>query len=191
MTLDGYFAGANGDLGWAHGSGPDPEWDAFVAENASGGGVLLLGRVTYDLMASYWPTAHALEHDPIVAERMNNLPKVVFSGSMDRASWSNTTLVNDDLPGVVRRMKEEPGKDIAVLGSGSVVSQLAREELVDEYQFVVNPVALGTGRTMFEGVVTPLALRLTRTRAFANGKVLLCYVPLAWTGRTTPLDREF
>src|ERR1700687_5198996 len=82
VTLDGYFAGRNGDISWAHQE--DAECNAFVAENASGGGVLVFGRITYDLMASYWPTPLALETMPVVAERMNNLPKVVFSRTLDQ-----------------------------------------------------------------------------------------------------------
>ena len=71
VTLDGYFADASGDMGWAHNDQKDEEWNAFVAENANAGGLLLFGRITYELMAGYWPTPHAIEHDPIVAERMN------------------------------------------------------------------------------------------------------------------------
>lgn len=108
ITLDGYFAAGNGDISWAHGT-PDPEFDAFVADNASAGGQLVLGRTTYELMASYWPTPLASQNAPIVAERMNQMPKVVFSRTMDTASWSNTTVVKGDLAAAVRRMKSESG----------------------------------------------------------------------------------
>ncbi|HMA16988.1 MAG TPA: dihydrofolate reductase family protein, partial [Thermoanaerobaculia bacterium] len=177
VTLDGYFAGPNGDLSWAHRDRPDAEWDAFVAGNASGGGRLLLGRKTYELMASYWPTPQAAKNDPAVAEGMNRLEKIVFSRTLKRASWSNTRLVKGNLVEEVRRMKKEPGEGIAILGSGSIVSQLAPEDLIDEYQLVVNPVVLGAGRTMFEGIPEKLTLRRTNVRAFGNGNVLLCYEP--------------
>src|SRR6202162_309841 len=95
MSLDGYFTDAAGDMNWAHKR--DPEWQAFVSENASGGGQLLFGRVTYDLMASFWPTPLAAQSNPIVAERMNNLRKYVFSTTLDQASWNNTTLLKGDL----------------------------------------------------------------------------------------------
>jgi len=150
-----------------------------VAGNASGGGVLLFGRITYELMAGFWPSPAAMEHMPVVAERMNNLPKVVFSRTLDRVSWSHTRLVKDDLAGEVARLREEPGEDMAILGSGSVVSQLAAHGLIDEYQIVVVPVVLGAGRTLFEGLERRLNLRLTRTRSFGNGNVLLCYAPSA------------
>jgi len=177
VTLDGYFTGANGDFSWAHAGNDDAEYNAFVADNAKGGGQLLFGRVTYELMASYWPTPIATRNDPAVAERMNSLPKVVFSRTLDRPSWNNTKLVKGGLAAEVRAMKQEPGKDMAILGSGSIVAQLAQEALIDEFQLVVNPVVLGRGRTMFDGVKEALSLKLTKSRTFGNGKVLLCYLP--------------
>jgi dihydrofolate reductase len=177
VTLDGYFVTMNGDMSWAHKQ--DAEWNAFVQANASGGGELLFGRITYEMMASYWPTPHAIKNFPVVAEGMNNLPKAVFSRTLDRASWSNTKLVKGDLAAEVRKMKKQPGKDMVILGSGSIVSQLAQEGLIDEYQVVVNPIVLGKGRTMFDGVKDKLTLKLTKTRPFANGSVVLCYEPAA------------
>ena len=178
VTLDGYFAGEHGDISWAHRDIESAEWQAFVEDNAASGGQLLFGRVTYQLMAGYWPTPHAMKNDPVVAERMNNLPKVVFSRTLDQATWNNTTLVKDDVAGTIRRMKQASGAHMAIMGSGSIVSQLAQEGLVDEYQLVVIPVVLGKGRTMFEGLTTRLALKPTRTRTFDNGNVLLCYEPI-------------
>jgi dihydrofolate reductase len=130
-------------------------------------------------MAGYWPTPYAIKNDPIVAERMNNLPKVVFSRTLDKASWNNTKLIKGDMAAEMRKMKKEPGKDMAILGSGSIVSQLAQEGLIDEYQIAVNPVVLGQGRTMFDGIKEKLTLKLTKTRTFGNGNVLLCYEPMA------------
>jgi dihydrofolate reductase len=141
--------------------------------------MLLFGRITYELMAGYWPTPAAAKAYPAVAEGMNNLPKVVFSRTLDKASWQQTTLVKGDLAGEVRKMKKEPGEHIAILGSGSIVSQLAQEGLIDEYQVVINPVVLGKGRTMFDGIKGKLTLKLTKTRTFGNGNVLLCYEPAA------------
>jgi len=177
VSLDGYFVDGNGDMSWAKADHQDAEWNAFVTENASGGGALVFGRITYELMASFWPTPFAIENMPAVAEGMNSMPKVVFSRTLDQASWNNTKLVKGDLAAEIRKLKQEPGPDMAILGSGSIVSQLAREGLIDEYQIVVNPVVLGAGRTMFEGVKEKLSLKLTRTRAFGNGNVLLCYEP--------------
>ena len=179
VSVDGCFTDAKGDMSFAHNVTPDAEWDAFVENNASGGGVLLFGRITYELMAGFWPTPFAAEKMPFIAERMNNLPKVVFSRTLSAASWSNTRLVKGDLTGEIRRMKGEPGEGMAILGSGSIVSQLVQHGLIDEYQIVVNPVALGEGRTMFDGLKAKLPLKLTKTRTFRNGNVLLCYEPLA------------
>jgi dihydrofolate reductase len=178
VTLDGYFSGLNGDLSWAHPDSQDAEWKAFVEENAGSGGALLLGRVTYELMASYWPTPLAASQDPVLAHRMNNLPKIVFSKTLGQVTWSHTRLVAVDLVGEVRQMKQEPGKDIAILGSGSLVAQLTPAGLIDEYQMVVNPVVLGQGRTMFDGIRERLNLKLTKMRTFGNGNVLLCYEPV-------------
>jgi dihydrofolate reductase len=177
VSLDGYFVDMNGDMSWAHSSHEDEEWNAFVADNANGGGTLVFGRVTYDLMAGFWPTPVALQSLPALAERMNNLPKIVFSRTMDKASWNNTKLVKGDIAAEIARMKQETGEGMAILGSGSIVSQLAHEGLIDEYQIVVNPIVLGKGRTMFYGVKDRLNLKPTKTRAFGNGNVLLCYEP--------------
>jgi dihydrofolate reductase len=179
ITLDGYFVDANGQMSWAKPGNDDPEYAAFVAENASGGGELLFGRITYDLMASYWPTPVADQHNPGVAEGMNSMRKVVFSKTLDQASWNNTKLVKGDLIAEVRKMKEESGPGMAILGSGSIVAQLAPQGLIDEYQMMVDPVALGKGRSMFEGIQEKLNLKLTKSRTFKNGKVYLCFEPAA------------
>jgi dihydrofolate reductase len=176
VSLDGYFVDASGDMGWAH--RPDAEWNSFTAENAGGGGVLLFGRKTYDLMASYWPTPMAMQNYPVVAEGMNNLSKVVFSKTMDKASWKNTRLVKNDLASEVRKMKDESGDGMAILGSGTIVAQLAEEGLIDEYQIAVIPVVLGAGRTMFGGIKRRLNLTLKKTRVFGNGNVVLWYEPV-------------
>lgn len=177
VTLDGYFTGIDGDFSWARKDERDAEWNEFVASNAVGGGMLLFGRITYELMASYWPTPLAIENEPLVAERMNNLPKVVFSSTLGKAAWNNTRLVKHGLVEEVHKLKSEPGEDMAILGSGSIVAQLAQEGLIDEYQLVVNPVVIGGGRTMFEVIQKRLALRLIKSRIFGNGNVLLCYTP--------------
>jgi dihydrofolate reductase len=173
VSADGYIADRNGDMSWAHKH--DPEWTAFVSGNASGGGTLLFGRVTYQMMASYWPTPQAAANMPVVAERMNALPKIVFSRTLQDAPWNNTKLLKGGLAEEVRAMKESAGEDIVILGSASIVSQLARAALIDEYQMVVNPVVLGAGKSMFAGLDKRLDLRLVKSRIFSNGNVLLCY----------------
>ena len=170
VSLDGYFTDADGDMSWAHKQ--DAEWNAFVAENAKSGGELLFGRITYELMKSYWPTPAAAKAAPVVAEQMNNLPKIVFSRTLDKAPWNNTKLVGGDLAAEIRKMKNEPREQMVIMGSGTIVSQLTAEGLIDEYQIVVNPIVLAKGRTMFQGIKRKLNLKRTKTRTFGNGERL-------------------
>jgi dihydrofolate reductase len=178
VTLDGYVAGVNGDFSWLHSGYNDPEFHTFTAKNASGAGELLFGRVTYELMVGYWPTPEAMKNDPIVAEAMNRKRKTVFSRTLDKVSWSNARLVKSDLATEVRKMKQEPGESIVILGSASIVSKLATEGLIDEYQIALTPVVLGAGTTMFTDVKSRLNLKLTASRAFGNGRVFLSYEPI-------------
>jgi dihydrofolate reductase len=173
VSLDGFFVDSKGDMNWAHKH--DAEWNAFVSGNASGSGVLVFGRITYNLMASYWPTAMALQNSPVVAKGMNDMPKIVFSRTLDKASWNNTKLVKGDLATEVRKLKRESGPDMVILGSGSLVSQLAQQNLIDEYQIALSPIVLGKGRTLFEGVEEKLNLKLKTSRTFGNGTVFVCY----------------
>lgn len=176
VSLDGYFTDANNDMSWAHKQ--DAEWNAFVAGNAKGESRLVFGRVTYDMMASFWPTPMALERAAGVAERMNRLPKVVFSTTLDNATWNNTKLVKSDIVAEMRKMKKEPGPDMVILGSGTIVSQFTQEGLIDEFQLVVSPIVLGKGRSMFDGVKRRVPLKRTKTMSFDNGNVVLWYEPV-------------
>ncbi len=175
VSVDGFFTDAKNDMSWAHRQ--DEEWNAFMSSNASGDGELLFGRVTYEMMAAFWPTPHAAAMLPTVAAGMNRMRKIVFSRTLDRAEWQNTTLVHGDLVAETARLKEQRGPDIAILGSGSIVSQLTDARLVDEYQIVVNPIVLGRGRTLFDTVRTTMPLSLTQTRKFTNGNVVSWYTP--------------
>jgi dihydrofolate reductase len=177
VSLDGFFVDAKGDMSWAHKQ--DAEWNAFTAGNAGGNGALLFGRKTYDMMASFWPSPMAMQAMPEVAQGMNRLPKFVASRTLDAASWANTTLLKDDLLTSVGDLKKSDGPDLVILGSGTIVSQLAGAGLIDEFQIIVNPLVLGQGRTLFEGVKERIPLKLIRTRAFGNGNVILYYEPEA------------
>ena len=175
ISVDGYFTDTKGDVTWAHQN--DPEWQKFTNENVSGDGILLFGRVTYEMMQSYWPTPQAREQMPQVADRMNSAQKVVFSRTLNKVSWQNTRLIKGNLPQEVRKMKASDGEGIVILGSGTIVSQLAQEKLIDQYQLVLNPVVLGAGRTLFEGMNDKLRLKRVQSRTFKNGNVLLTYEP--------------
>ena len=172
VTLDGYFAGQGGDISWHN---VDEEFQELANEASNSGNILLFGRVTYELMASYWPTPEAIKSDPIVARGMNSATKIVFSRALNKVDWNNTRLVKTDMLSEVMKLKRDSGKDLTVLGSGSIVSQLAQERLIDEFQILLNPVVIGMGKTMLEGVKDRFSLKLPKTRVFGNGNVLLSY----------------
>jgi dihydrofolate reductase len=176
VSVDGYFTGVDGDYSWAHENQEDAEFRDFVAGNARGEGTLLFGRKTYELMARFWPTPAAAQQFPVVAERMNGRAKIVFSRTLKDAPWQNTTVVGGELVAEVRRLKREGEGDLVILGSGSIVAQLTKAGLVDEFQVLVVPVVIGAGRTMFDGC--PLQrLRVTRTHAFKSGNLYTVYEP--------------
>ena len=175
VSLDGHYCDVNGEMAFAHKPPDDTEWNEFVEQNANRGDTLLFGRKTYDMMVGWWPTAMAAQAMPRIASGMNATSKVVFSRTLTSADWNNTTLVADDLVATVQRMKGEAGPDMAILGSGSIVTQLADAGLVDTLQVAVNPVALGAGMSLFSGLKRRLDLVLTNTRVFTNGTVVLWY----------------
>lgn len=177
VSLDGYFTSLDNDMSWAYPSSSeasDPEWQAFTAQNASGGGELLLGRVTYEQMASFWPTATAKQQMPEVARGMNEMKKTVVSRSLTHSNWQNTTFASD-LIGTVKRLRDGEGPGVTILGSGQIVAQLSEAGLIDEYQVVICPLALGAGRTMFEAMSHRLDMQLIDQRAFRNGRIFARY----------------
>ena len=173
ISLDGFFEGPNQDINWHN---VDEEFNDFAVEQTSSIGTLLFGRITYQLMASYWPTPDALKNDPEIAELMNGLPKIVFSRTLEKAEWQNTKLVKDHIAEEILKLKQQPGKDIAVFGSADLLSTLIQMDLVDEHRVMVAPILLGKGSPLFKSIDTA-KLKLTRTRVFDSGNVLLCYAP--------------
>ena len=173
-SLDGYFEAPGGDIGWHN---VDEEFNEFAIQQTGEFGGLLFGRVTYELMASYWPTEAAQRDDPEIAGIMNSLPKIVFSRTLKSADWSNTRLVSDDYVGEVSRLKQGAGKDVAIFGSSDLAVSLIEHGLIDEFRIMVNPVALGDGKPLFSGLKSKLDLKLLRTKTFKSGNVLLYYEP--------------
>jgi len=173
VSLDGYFAGANGEIDWFK-NNPDPEFEEFSLERAQGKSTLLFGRTTYEMMASAWPSDEAHEDQPGMAEVMATSPKIVFSKSLggveERPRWQNVELRRKIDADALRN----DDRDFTTLGSGSIVHQLTRLGLVDEYSFVVNPVLLGRGKNAFDGIDTAL-LDLSEAHSFKNGLVWLTY----------------
>ena len=173
-TLDGYFEGPNQDISWHN---VDEEFNDFAIEQLNEIGTLLFGRVTYQVMASYWPTESAISDDPVVAGLMNSLPKIVFSRTLDKAEWNNTKLVQENIAEEVVKLKQQSGKDIAIFGSSDLAVTLAEQGLIDEYRIIVNPVFLGGGTPLLKGIPNKLNLKLLKARTFKSGNVLLYYSP--------------
>jgi dihydrofolate reductase len=173
ISIDGYFTDDDDDVSWAHVGRDDPEFGGWVGQNAGSGGALLFGRKTYEMMEAYWPTAEAARQMPEVAEGMNAAKKFLASRTLE-PTWRNTERLDGQLVDAVRRIKATEDLGITVLGSGSIVAQLSEAGLVDEYQFVLIPVVLGSGRSLF---TKGQAMRLTNQRAFACGNVVLTYAP--------------
>jgi dihydrofolate reductase len=175
VTLNGYFQGPKGDLSWhRHGE----EESKYAGDKLQQENVLLFGRVTYEHMAAYWPTPEAIKSAPEVAKGMNKAEKIVFSRTLKEADWNNTKLVKDNLIDAVKQWKTESGKDITVLGSGSIVTQLAEAGLIDEYGIMIDPVALGEGTPLFNGMKGKLDLDLVSAQPFKSGVLFLTYLPL-------------
>ena len=172
ISLDGFFEGPDQDINWHM---VDEEFNEFAIEQTSAVGALLFGRVTYQLMESYWPTADALKNDPVIAGIMNSVPKLVFSRSLEQTEWNNTRLIKDNITEEILNLKKQPGKDIAVFGSANLLSTLMQLDLVDEHRVMVNPVLLGKGNSLFKSMDEKINLRLLKTRTFHSGNVLLYY----------------
>ena len=175
VTLDGFFEGPNGEIDWHN---ADEEFNEFAVDQVKSADGLIFGRVTYELMASYWPTPAAQADDPMVAEKMNTMPKIVFSRTLDKVEWNNTRLVKGDAVKEISQLKQEPGKDLLIFGSADLASTLTNLGLIDEYRIMVNPVVLGKGKPLFKDVKEKLNLRLLKTKTFGNGNVLLYYEPI-------------
>ena len=174
VTLDGYYEGPNGELDWPN---VDAEFNEFSISQLNDIDTLLFGRATYEGMASYWPTPIAIEFDPVIAERMNSIPKVVFSKSLTEATWQNSTLISDDIGTAVAKLKEEEGGTLAVFGSPTLTVSLLEEGLVDELRVMVMPILLGAGKSLFTGLRDRVHLKLGPTIVFSSGNVLMTYQP--------------
>ncbi len=175
VTLDGLFAGPNGELDWHIVN--DEFFNYVQSELEPQVDTLLFGRVTYEGMASYWTTPAAKQDDPATTDFMNRTPKVVFSRTLAKADWNNSTVAKGNLADEVRTLKQKSGKDMVIYGSGSIVSALAPLGLIDDYRIFVAPTVLGRGKPLFEGIATQTKLKLVGTRTFTTGVVLLHYEP--------------
>jgi dihydrofolate reductase len=175
VSMDGYYTDANNDMGWAHEGGDDPEVMEFTKSNAQGTNAVVFGRVTYEMMVAFWPTPEAAKQMPEVAKGMNEAPKFVFSRTLDKVNWSNSTLLKEDPAKAIARIKQTPGPDMTVLGSGTIVAQLAEARLIDEVQLLVVPVVLGSGKSQFAKVTGKPWWKMSRSKSFKNGRVFVAY----------------
>jgi dihydrofolate reductase len=178
VTLDGFFAGPNGELDWQT---VDEESHQYAIDLLGHVDALLFGRVTYQLMADAWPAAATNPSTPKsdleIADKMNNLPKIVFSKTLQEVKWNNSRLVKENIAEEISKMKQQPGKDMVIFGSGSIVSTFMQHGLIDEYRIIVNPVVLGNGNPLFKGINGKQNLKLLNTKVFDSGIVILFYEP--------------
>jgi dihydrofolate reductase len=186
ITLDGYIVGPDEDMSWVI-EGFDPEMANDIAEAMSSeSDTFLLGRVTFEIFAAYWPHAVPYEpgdtlnpaggkEDPRIIRALNDYPKIVVSRTLAEPEWQNTRVVRDGLEEEVRRLKQQPGKEINIQGSASVVQALARADLIDEYRLYVHPVLLGAGEPLFRAGVAPQDFTLVNCKPYASGVVAMRY----------------
>jgi dihydrofolate reductase len=174
ISLDGYYKGLNQDISWHRHGGEEAE---YASKNANGGSTLLFGRITYQMMENFWPTEDAIQQMPKVAKGMNNAEKIVFSNTLKKTDWNNTRIISGDIVKQITALKQMPGNSLTLLGSGSILTQFAQAGLIDEYIFMLDPVAIGSGTSVFRDLEHKLDLELTASKAFKSGVLLLNYVP--------------
>ena len=172
VTLDGYVAGPGGEGDWGL-PAEHPDVRAWKVASLRQAGTHIMGRVTYEQMATHWPTASG-----DYAEFMNNLPKVVFSTTLPAAGWAGSRIARGDLAEEISALKNEPGGEIMAHGGAAFVQALSRLGLIDEYRMVILPVALGNGLPLFKDLDKPLRVDLTEARSFPDGTVIHVYQPI-------------
>ncbi|MDF2380874.1 dihydrofolate reductase [Nostoc ellipsosporum NOK] len=177
VSLDGFAADANSGLGWIS---YDSELQQYADGIVATVGSPVYGRVTYELMAGYWPTvladARASERDKAHAKWVDGVTKVVFSKTMKKADWNNTIVVNDNIAEEINKLKQQPGKDLVIFGSPGLSHSLMKLDLIDEYQLTLNPVLLGNGIPAYESIKNKTNLKLVKATPLKNGVVGLHYV---------------
>jgi dihydrofolate reductase len=187
VTADGYFAGPDGNLDWVV---PDEEQAKAAAEDISNFDTVLFGRRTFEIFEGFWghvvddeagtvpdphrPERRSPEHGAM-ATALNGMSKLVFSRTMKNVTWRNSRLIRELDPREIETMKRQPGKEMIIFGSGSIVSQLTRHGLIDEYQFIVCPIFLGKGQPLLTGVSKHMRLDLLESKPLPSGDVMLRY----------------
>lgn len=154
----------------------DDEFNAYAIETLTASDVLIMGRRTYELMASYWP--NDTENDPVVKEKMNSMPKLVFSSALKRVEWQNSRLATGSIAEEVARLKQVPGEGLLWVGGSALAASFVELGLMDELRVILTPILLGDGNTVFDGIRKRYPLRLLSTKTFKSGNVVLIYEPL-------------
>lgn len=175
ITLDGYFEGPDRELGWHN---VDEDFNAFAIDQLNAVDTLLFGRVTYALMADYWPTSVAKNKNPAIAGIMNCTAKIVFSKTLPAADWNNTRIVKGNAIEELARLKKQPGKNMMIFGSAALTTSFIQHGLIDEFRILLNPVVIGQGHPLFKDIHSKLSFKLLNIKAFNSGNVLLCYEPV-------------
>jgi dihydrofolate reductase len=174
LSANGFFKGPNDDISWHfHGE----EEGKFSDENSQGGNILLFGRKTFQMMESFWPTDQAKTMYPVTANGMNSAEKIVFSKTLSEVKWNNSRIIKDNLVEEVKKLKE--GKtNITILGSGSVITQLADHNLIDEYSLMIDPILIGNGTSFVQNLQNNLKLKFKDSHSFKSGTVVLNYLKI-------------
>jgi dihydrofolate reductase len=168
MSLDGFFEGPNQELDWFV---TDEEFFEYARKLLRSVDTILFGRTTYEHMAGYWPHAAVDE----IADKMNSLPKIVFSNTLRAADWSNSRLVSGDAVQEAAKLKKAPGGDMVIFGSATLASSLLQEGIIDEYRIILCPALIGEGNPLFRNVKDRMKLKLLRTQNLDSGVVILSY----------------
>lgn len=176
MTINGYVAGPNGKSDWMTWN-PDDELIAFMNSLIDSSDTLLLGRKTADSMINYWENAAEKNPAPPFAKKIAALPKVVFTKTLDKSTWNNTTLAKGNLAEEIAGLKKQNGKDILVFGGAGFVSSLIKEGLIDEYHLIINPTAMGNGMTIFNSLDRIQKFTPIQSKLYPGGKTVLSYKP--------------
>lgn len=178
VSVDGYFEGPVHDLSWHN---VDAEFNDFAIAQTKTVGTLLFGHRTYDLMRQYWPTEQARKNDPVVAGLMNITPKIVFSKTLGKVEetehWKNVKLMKEIRKPEIAKLKQESKKDLAIFGSNQLCVGMIELGLIDEFRIMINPLAIGRGTSLFQGLREEFKLKLISSKVFKSGNVLLCYYP--------------
>jgi len=170
-TLDGFMEGPNRELN-STAQVADKDFDRYARNMLGSIDTIVLGRKTYELFAGYWPNANGPE-----ADKINELPKVVFSKTLKTVTWNNARLAGEDVTREISDLKSQPGKDIAVFGSAGLASTFMRLGLIDEYRVLVTPFVLGVGKQAFKGIADRIDLKLVKATSWSTGIVVLNYHP--------------